>query len=135
MGIANDDMHNSGDLYQSWNVLLLDELTEEKVKEALQKGQFYISYCEFSFTIVKPSSPPTYHSAPTLNSIEVDEEKGTITIDAGDYEQIVWRSDNGVIYIGDTLDYRNTEGIGSYIRADIIGKYGITSTQPFAVKR
>lgn len=46
---------------------------------------------------------------------------------------MVWISDGMVIHEGDTLEYRNTANIGSYIRAEVIGEGGITYTDPFGV--
>ncbi len=118
-GFSNDDMHRISHAGHCYNVFLLPELTEEAFRFAMENGLFY--FCNGK-------------GSPSINSIVVDQDRGTITIEAsGEWEAVVWISDGMVIHEGDTLPFRNTANIGSYIRAEIIGEGGITYTNPFGV--
>lgn len=85
------------------------QATRERVYEAWVSGR-----TSFSTT----SEPGT--EAPILERIERDEDAGTISIRATGHDVIEWVSDGDVIKTGETIEYRDTTDVGSYIRAQII---------------
>ncbi len=118
-GFSNDDMHSVLHIGLNRNILLLDELSPEKVKTALEKGQFYFS---------RVSS--VYDEAPVINAIEVKNSK--ITVKASGYDEIVWVSNGREIHRDKTIDIHKTEGVGSYVRARLSSCSGWSYTQPFS---
>lgn len=121
-GFANDDSHDSrSQVGRDWNVFLLPELSEAALKDAMINGRFYFST---RHTISGAEGYP-----PAINSISIDENNGTITIDGYNYEDIRWISNGRVVQESRTLNY--TEVRGSYVRAVLKGKGGETFTQPF----
>lgn len=119
-GFANDDMHQKEAIGRSWEVLLLPEHTAEQVRKAMITGRFY-------FSMVYEAGQP----APTIQSIRVDEEAGTITIKADDCQQIYWISCGRIVQRGPTFEAKNARGAERYVRAHLRGQYGNTYTQPF----
>jgi len=116
-GFSNDDSHREIHVGRNWNTLLLLELNEANVKEALQKGRFYAVY--------QPGKIP----APGINRIQVT---GTsVTIEAANYANISWISQGKVIHQGKTLNYKEIQDLGNYVRAEIIGDGGTVLTNPF----
>jgi hypothetical protein len=72
--------------------------------------------------------------APKVNSIIVSNAADSITIEAENSEIIEWIADGKVIATGSTLhldDY--SQGIGSYVRAQVFGEGGILYTQAFTL--
>jgi hypothetical protein len=152
-GFGNDDMHGLYIPRQTFNVFLLDALTSDNVRKAMETGQFifckstrHIDYSKKNF-----NGLDTY---PRINEIAADTSKGTITIEAEDCDEIRWISapksfetkedyvtslrpweTGNVVHTGSTLDYRNTPGIKNYVRAELVRKDGEhtqrTFTNPF----
>ena len=151
-GFGTDDMHDLSNVRDSYTVFILDELTEEAVREAMILGQFYFT---------KSTRTGAFHdyqkaAFPVIHSIEVDEEAGTITINASDYDQIKWISAPSnleamedyktsnqpwtlgrIVHEGETLNVRNKSDIKKYVRAELLRVYGDeiyrTFTNPFGI--
>ncbi len=120
-GFATDDMHHSRQLDQNWTVLLMQELNRQELSESLQKGSFYM----VSRQEGDGSAPPS------IESIQVDEDMGTIEIEASRFESIEWISGGEIIASGFSLEYSTNESINGYVRVKIAGPGGITASQPF----
>ena len=138
-GFSNDDFHG-GIMGRNWNVFLLPELSLEEFRKAMENGMFYFVYAPEGH-----DGPPP----PEINSIEVNSRRGTIYIDASDYQYIEWISDNAVVYVGDKINLFDLPEVGSYVRANIYqskhyqyhppARYqqsdigAVTVTQPFGI--
>lgn len=130
-GFATDDMHRlPKDVSKSpHTIFVLDKLNSASVRQAMEGGQFYFS---------RPSERNAMAEFPTIESIEVNEKTGTITIHALKYDTIRWisaPSSTGpvtdpeskshiwpagqVVHEGATLNYRQTPNIKNYVRAEI----------------
>lgn len=117
-GFANDDMHVMRHMAHCYNVFLLSHLNEAEFRSAMETGQFYFSHGD----------------APVINSITVDNDEGVVSIDADDWDKIIWISDGRAIHSGDTFEFTSTPNVGSYVRAKIYGDEGNTYTNPFGVR-
>ncbi len=117
-GFANDDMHKEKHLGTSYNMFILEKSSNDRVKEAMQKGQFYFSRGE---------------SPPEIKTIKVDEKNKKITVEAGSYRDIKWLSAGEEITYGKTLDLNRTLPLGAYVRAVVKGDNGKTYTNPFGL--
>lgn len=130
-GLANADSHRLDDIDTSYNVILIDgEYSEEKIKNALQNGQFYFSsrVCKENDRSNKKEVNP-----PIITSINVDNENLTITINGENIKSIDWIGANGKhISSGQSFEVLNNTST-SYIRAVIKGDGGVTFTQPFKI--
>jgi len=130
-GFANDDFHGREAGYsfdRSRNVLFLDELSEDAVRTALVEGRFVYQH----FGVEDP---------PTVAAIRNDTDRGTLTVEARDADEIQWVSDGVVIDRGPELRYRDVDGVGSYVRARLLSGTGgeqegasETGTQPFLLE-
>ncbi len=125
-GLSNDDMHRRGHLGRNWNVLLIEDATEATVRRALADGNFYFVYCPKGHT----GAP-----APEIQSVDVNQRAGTITIRSANTEKIEWISDGRVVGQGETLTLSEVEDLGSYVRAVLYGPEDDTlaGTQPFGI--
>lgn len=118
---ANDDYHGRGEPYtfdRSRNVLLVEELTTDAVREALVSGQFCYQH-------VVDSDPPV------LDRLDHDAARSALSIEATGDDEIQWASEGRVVARGPRLDYADDE-VGSYARARLVTDDGSeTGTQPF----
>ena len=134
-GTASDDSHsdNLSTVGTGWTYLLLSEKSEAAAKEAMINGQTYFS----SWRVEKGKDDSKANPnipAPTIKSIRVDNEKGTIEIESENTTKIEWISENGtVVATGSEVNVNTTPGVAKYIRARLFGDGGQTMTQPFGL--
>ena len=134
-GFSNEDYHGDyrpgGEVRhimgRNGNIFLLPELSIEKVRSAMENGVFFIFHAPEG-----PDGP----SPPVINSIKVNSRKGTIDINASNYEYIEWISDGIIVHIGDQVCLSDLPNIGNYIRAVIYESENgaLTGTQPFGIQ-
>lgn len=126
-GFSDDDMHSMRDFGRNWNVFLLPELNDQQVRQAMEKGIFYIV-----------NAPERYNGPmiPVINSISVNQRRGKIEINASECDSIIWLSGGRIINKGSQFSLRSqTESI-SYVRAELFGAgNSIVCTQPFYIIR
>ena len=101
----------------AYTVILVDELTDAKVKAALVAGQFYG---------VSGGTPPT------LTSVVHDSVNKAITITASGWTGIDWISEGNVVANGNVLHYGFLDSIKSYVRARVKNATGDLWLQPVA---
>lgn len=124
-GFACDDYHGTDDygFDTSRTVLLLEDLTPESVREAIENGRSVFQHR----TGDDPDAPPA------IDAIEIDETAETITVAATGADRIEWISEGSVVTTGETLAYGDAQ-VGSYARATLHNRQGETGTQPFAFR-
>ncbi len=158
-GFGADDMHTFTRGLQghdgkkdTFSMFILDKLTLEAVREAMEKGQFYA--CKSTRKIDPRKDGPGLF--PAISGIAIDEAKGTITITASNYDNIRWISapastepvadyvtsdapwpGGTVVHEGEVLQYRTTAGIKKYVRAELLkvdqGHTYRVFTNPFGI--
>ncbi len=139
-GFGTSDMHMLTRMRFAFTVFVLDQLTTEKVKEAMQGGQFYSVVGPGMLNLSRERGqahrgPEAYRGTyPQLRSISVDRDAGKITIDASGYDKIVWisrpaRHDPNanapwppaeIVQRGPVFDYSGSTARLRYVRAEII---------------
>lgn len=135
-GFSVDDMHGMAHLGRDWKWFLAPELDEAAVRESLVNGAFY-----FATIRLHPPDQRSVEGTPRIVSITHDPQASIITINAtvGDEplprDACVWISEGREVHVGPSLDYRNTEGIGVYVRAELTGNGGTAFTNPFGFRR
>lgn len=159
-GSAADDMHTMDQLGRDWLTYLLpppqpsaapavsgwenrpwmqgflnDAAPEGSlVRQATVDGQYY-----FSSLGTHPSAVRSVAQTPVINTITLDDTAGTITIDAASGGQPLaasnyrWVSMGSQVHLGPTINFRTAAGVGSYVRAELIGQGGTTFTNPFGI--
>ena len=151
-GFCNDDSH-SLKTKQSFNMFVLAENNSANVRRAMEQGQFYgcLSTKEIDYATDKNSI------FPTIKSIAVDQAKGTITINANNYDEIRWitspssleptgdyKTSNAPFPMGKVVGNQavidcGSEKIKKYVRAELIRKEGTyihrAFTNPFGVEK
>jgi hypothetical protein len=134
-GFSTDDSHSHtpSENGNSYSMLLMSELTEAQARIAMEHGRHYavarVSRLELGERFYGDARFP-----PIIKSIVVSGSNITITTE--NINVIEWISD-GVV-IGRTTASTSTfdaSGIGSYVRANLMGPGGIAFTQPFIVNR
>ncbi len=90
-------------------------------------GAFY-----FSTTRLHPPDQASVQGTPRINSVEHDQDAGTITVRATVHGQPLaaeayqWISGGQVVQTGPQLDYRQTDGVDNYARLELQGSGGTT---------
>ena len=140
-GYGNDDSHNHSGIYYNYNVFVMPENTLENFRNAMLDGHSYIvtvtAYNEGVLGTNTDIIP-----RPVINSVLVDKEAYTITINAENATRILWISEgrNLLTTQGDTGTLQLThediiDRVGSYVRANIIGDGGMATIQPIGTTR
>ncbi len=126
-GFSNDDMHSMRDFGRNWNVFILPELTDELVRRAIEKGVFYFV------------NAPQGHDGsvpPKIESININQRKAKIEINATKHDSIVWIADGEKICKGNKVLLNNLNKEINYVRAEVYGAgNSVVCTQPFIVKK
>jgi hypothetical protein len=124
---SNDDMHRRSDLGRNWNVMILPELSLDAVRKGMEQGVFYYVYA------------PEGHNGPTppaVKSVTTNEEKGTILIEATNYNEVLWISGIDTLQRGESslINLKDFDLQAPYVRAELWGEgSSITGTQAFGV--
>lgn len=124
-GMANDDMHVPAKSFGfSWNIVLLPELNDALVRDALVEGHFF-----FAHSPKGKDGPPV----PVIEAITVNERSGTISIQASGFESIEWIAEGEVVFHGEEIDL-SVIPYAKYVRAMLHGSEGtVVGTQPFVI--
>jgi hypothetical protein len=141
-GFGTSDMHMLVRTRFAFTVFLLDELTTEGVKEAMRRGQFYSVVQPRFLNLSRDRGLPFPGRAgydgtyPQLRSIVVDRRAQKISIEAANYDEIVWISRPSssernadaaapwpageVVQRGSAFDFSNRDSTLPYVRAELI---------------
>jgi hypothetical protein len=128
-GYSNDDMHSLPQLGRNWNMLILPELTHESVRNGMENGLSYFIYA------------PDGHdgpSAPVIESVNVNQRRGTIEISATGYETVRWISGGNVVHDGIKVNLNDLQDVetNGYVRAKLYGPgETVAGTQPFGIRK
>ncbi len=116
---GNDDSHDTS-LHERavLTIVLAEDLTEEAVREALQRGQTFVG-----------RRVDTY---PRINSIEVDEEQNLIVVDIDNQDKITWIKDSQVYHVGNSIDYSDMDD--AVLRFEITSANQIFYSQAFLIQ-
>ncbi len=131
-GFANADSHRLNQINTSYNKMLIDgEYTAEKLKRAMENGEFYFT-ANISAENNRKNNPNI--PAPTITNIIVDNDKDTITIEGENVQYIEWIGSNSrQLGRGNSLNLKEVASPTPYVRAVIVGEGGVSFTQPFKV--
>ena len=125
-GYSNDDMHITPHIGRNWNILILPELNSEQVRYGMENGLSYFIYA------------PEGHDGPAppaIESVMVNNRRGTIEIIATGYDSIQWISGGVTISEGTTFNLEEVDEEINYVRAVLSGTGGtITGLQPFGIR-
>ena len=137
-GFATSDMHALTQTQFAFTVFVLDELNERAVKEAMRTGQFYSVVGPATLDLRTTGSEAYDGTYPELRSITVDRNTGEISIDAANYDAIVWITAKPdwrykldpvkgitwpageVIHRGAVYRYSRSDPVLPYVRAEVI---------------
>jgi hypothetical protein len=124
---SNDDMHTLPHVGRNWNMLILPELTHESVREGMEQGLSYFIYAPKGHDGPEP---------PVIHSIKTDNRNGNIEINASGYHSVEWISGGRIVHDGPSINLKEVESIGSYVRAMFYGDgETVAGTQPFGLDR
>jgi len=128
-GYSNDDYHSPSHAFRNYQHMLMENLSEEALRECMLRGAFYFSYQPTG----NNETATTYGTAlaPKITSISVS---GTIiSIVATNYTIIHWLNSSGeVINIGNAVDISELKT--KFVRAVVHNAESATYTQPFGIK-
>lgn len=137
-GSSNDDKHRTVDLYRNFQFMLAPELSEDAIRTAQTSGAFYFAY--------EPEGSGDA-KVPRINSIEVDNDAKTITVNASAYDAIYWTGPKTEVVAEGTVfhyaDYANRldvrfilDVVAGYVKRPFVrfvldGPNGDSYSQPF----
>jgi predicted metal-dependent phosphoesterase TrpH len=137
-GFATSDMHFFRQTQFAFTVFLLDELTTDDTKEAMQAGRFYSVVGPGTMDLRESGRAAYDGTYPELRSISVDREAAVISIDAANYDEIVWITGRSawrytldpetavawpageIVHRGPVFNYSNTAAALPYVRAELL---------------
>lgn len=132
-GYSCDDTHTREQYFRNYEFMLMPDLTDESLKEAMRQGCLCFSY-EYNGS--------GEAKAPHVESVEVDADNHIITVSSPDADKIEWiystdkkesasasTRRSTVVAVGPTFDYTGYQG--SYVRPLLTNAYGETCLQPF----
>lgn len=125
-GYSNDDMHTEPHIGRNWNLLILPELNHEQVRQGMENGLSFFVYAPQGHEGPRP---------PVIESIQVDERRGTIEISATGYDSVTWISGGKIVHEGININLNELDNSYSYVRAKLHGPGGtVKATQPFGIR-
>ena len=134
---AYSDAHSPGEFDRAWTVHVMPEKTVGALRTSMEDGTFF-GFSRYAPFEMGDSFAEGVGGPPKVERIAVDQDAGTITIEANHYNSIVWVTNGTVIVAEDvtTLDIAGYDDvIGTYVRAYLLGDGGILYVQPFTVLR
>jgi hypothetical protein len=134
-GFANDDSHGAHHIGLNANWFPHEEDHAQAIQAAVKNGQFY-----FSTVTTHPEKWQDLDRAPRITSVDYNRRRNTLTVSA-EVEgkpvapnQVRWISGGGsVVATGMTVNLKETEGLTTYLRAEIRSTGALTYTQPFGL--
>lgn len=134
-GFANDDSHGEHHIGLNASWFPLQKMNRSTVREALENGQFY-----FSTVTTHPESRQELGRTPKITDVSYDRATNTLTLVAAvngetvEDSQVQWISNRGeVVAKGQSIDLDETNGLSTYLRAEIRSDGALTYTQPFGL--
>jgi hypothetical protein len=125
-GYSNDDMHTEPHIGRNWNLLILPELNHDQVRQGMENGLSFFVYAPQGHEGPRP---------PVIESIRVDERRGTIEIIATGYDSATWISGGKIVHEGININLNELENTYTYVRAKLHGPGGtVKGTQPFGIR-
>ena len=135
-GFANNDAHDVDEVDTSFMDFIMPSYSAANVETAMKNGTFFAVSRYISGDRIGDAK-----EYPQVLCISVDEANDSITIIAQNSSQINWIADGNVIRTetceyGDLLSStiylrEHTDDISCYVRFDLLGEGGITSSQAF----
>lgn len=134
-GFANDDSHGEHQIGLNANWFPHDDADEAAIETAIADGRFY-----FSTVTTHPEKWQDLERAPRITGVNYDRQNNTLSI-AAEVEgepvspkQVRWISSRGdVVGTGTSIDLGETEGLSTYLRAEIRSEGAHTYSQPFGL--
>jgi hypothetical protein len=134
-GFANDDSHGVPHIGLNASWFPLSSLSRSSVRSAVEDGGFY-----FSTVTTHPEKWQDLERAPRITGVEYDRSANVLALSASvdgepvAPEQVRWISNRGeVVSTGRRIDLDATEGLTTYLRAEIRSTGALTYTQPFGL--
>ncbi len=124
-GFSNDDSHRFEHLFGNYQFMLMEELSENALRRALQGGSFF--FC-------REPGRSGRALAPRVEGVLVNEERCTITIEGAGWNEVEWISEKSeIVGRGDVFSYRHIQS--PFVRVRLVGPFGETGSQPFGFVR
>ena len=131
-GFANDDSHFERTIGGSSEVFLMPENTNKALRTAMENGTFFA--CSKKANQEMPGVVGTGEYAKILD-VKVSEDNQTISLIIDDPDaKVTWISNGSkIVAEGSSINVAECEGIGFFVRANVINGGGIVCTQPFVL--
>lgn len=118
IGTSVDDIGEYEDADRGWVTFYLSPEEFTPTDQRATREHVYRAWVSGRSSFSTTREPGT--GAPIIERIERDEDAGTLSVRASEYDVIEWVSDGDVIETGETIQYRDNTDVGDYVRAQII---------------
>ena len=133
-GFANDDAHYLRDIGRTAEFFYMPANTVDNLRTAMENGTFLAS-SRIDRALLGSFEGDREKEFPLVTRMNIDEDAGTIALTVTDTDKVEWIADGVVIAEGASLNLRDyPDEIGSYVRAQLTGPGGITTTQAFLIE-
>ncbi len=127
---SNDDSHHPRHIGLTAEIMLLPELSEAALRNAMERGTFFA--CSSVAHVELGEDFQGTGEYANVKRVAVDDETDMITVEAENADRIEWIADGEIIATGNTLNLReHADKIGAYVRFQIKNEGGILLSQPF----
>ena len=130
------DAHSPGEFDRAWTVHLMPEQTAPALRTSMEDGTFF-GFSRYP-RLEKADDFVGVGDPPKVNRITVNQNAGSIKIEATGYDSITWITNRTkeLPTNGAELKIADFDAeIGTYVRAYLLGPSGILYIQPFTVLR
>ncbi|MDR2647476.1 MAG: PHP domain-containing protein [Oscillospiraceae bacterium] len=131
-GFANDDSHALSDIGSTAEFLFMKDNSLESIRAAMENGVFLASSRYDRLVLGDDFQADLSVNFPMITKMKIDDKKDIITLETKDTTRVEWIADGKVIATGGNIHLRDyADKITTYVRAQLTGPGGITTTQAF----
>ena len=133
-GFANDDSHFMRDIGNTAEMLFMPSNTVENIRTCLETGAF-LACSRYDRVRLDENQRDLDQPFPGVSSITIEGETITVT-PTGTDAPVEWIADGKLIHTGVSINLaEHADKITCYVRAQLVGPGGISSTQAFGVDK
>lgn len=126
------DAHENGQWDRAFTIHMMPENSLSELRTSMENGTFFGVSRHARYELGNDFVGQGAY--PLVTNVIIDDENDVITLEAKNYNEIVWVSNGETIAYGETIDLDDyDDSITCYVRAYLTGPGGICYTQPFTV--
>ncbi len=134
LAFSNDDSHRLSDIGGTAETMYMPANTVEEIRKCMETGAFLAGSRRDKHVLGEDFVGDFTKPFPTMTNLTIAADGKSITIETADTDKVEWVADGKVVATGNSIDLTIPE-VTCYVRAQMIGPGGISTTQAFAVDK